>query len=84
MTGQNLLSENVDNFVKLCYNSEGFNFSKYPNTKGDPLHTLHSIVGLKIIHQNDKDMDIIQGTTNIGENCWFIFYFFLKKIEQYN
>ena len=50
ITSHNLLNNNIGNFLKLCYNKANCNFSKYPNIKGDPLHTLHSSVGYKIIN----------------------------------
>jgi geranylgeranyl transferase type-1 subunit beta len=63
LTGKNLLNEKIDIFLKLCYNEESCNFSKYPNGKGDPLHTLHSCVGMKILTETDKNLEIIQGIT---------------------
>lgn len=34
----------------LCFKPMEQSFAKYPSTKsGDPLHTMHSITGLKIL-----------------------------------
>lgn len=68
LTGESLLNDKIENFLRLCYNEESFNFSKYPNMKGDPLHTLHSTVGLRILNSQDQNVNIIQGLTITNNN----------------
>lgn len=42
-----------------CYRNEQKSFGKYVESKhGDPVHTFHSITGLKIIHNQVGDLSL--------------------------
>lgn len=61
LTGKNLLSPFIGNFLDICLTSVGA-YSKYPEMKmGDPVHTLHSIVGGKIIRDQYNELHLAKG-----------------------
>ena len=50
LTGENLLSTDVEKFIEMCYKPEERGFAKYPDSKrADPVHTFHSVTGMKIL-----------------------------------
>lgn len=60
LSGKNLLNENVENFIWMCFNEKGQNFGKYPKSGGDPVHTFHSITGLKILRNDLGGLSLSQ------------------------
>jgi hypothetical protein len=57
LTGRNLLSGVIENFIMECYEKVKKNFRKhYHHSKGDPVHTFHSILGLRIIGGNAEEI----------------------------
>lgn len=61
LTGKNLLTENIKSFLHICFTKTG-SYGKYPEmAKGDPLHTLHSLVGGKIIRGQWEGLSLERG-----------------------
>lgn len=49
LANKSILSPNIGNFLHICMTAAG-SYSKFPEAdRGDPLHTLHSLVGGKIL-----------------------------------
>lgn len=63
LAGKNLLSPKIENFLEMCFRPENCSFSKYPNTKGDPIHTLHSVYGQAIITGQLDILNLEKGLT---------------------
>lgn len=61
LVGKNLLNDNIVNFLSICYDEKSHGFSKFPFKKADPLHTLHSNVGLYILKDNLGNICLEQG-----------------------
>lgn len=58
---RNLLSENIGNFIEMCFKPEEQSFAKYPsNKRGDPVHTFHSVMGLKILKGETEGISLSQ------------------------
>lgn len=54
ITEKNLLNPKVENYINLCFKEDECSFSKYPNSQsGDPVHTTHSIVGIKLCRREE-------------------------------
>ena len=52
LSGKNLLNSEIAKFLMKCYKDDQNCFSKYmENKSGDPVHTFHSITGLKILNE---------------------------------
>lgn len=61
LTGKNLLNANIGHFLHICTTTSGA-YSKFPeSTNGDPLHTLHSLVGGKILRDAWKELTLERG-----------------------
>jgi prenyltransferase beta subunit len=63
LTGRNLLNPKVENFIGLCFKEKECSFSKYPSSSnGDPVHTAHSLVGVKLARSDIDRLRLEKGT----------------------
>ena len=62
LAGRDLLNPLVENFIGLCFREADCSYSKYPSSKsGDPVHTTHSLTGLRLARQQSAGLDLVKG-----------------------
>ena len=62
LTQRDLLNPSVENFIDLCFKETDCSYGKYPSYKsGDPVHTTHSLTGLRLARQQCSGLDLLKG-----------------------
>jgi hypothetical protein len=61
LTKSQILNPRIEEFVMACYEEQRMNFRKhYAVVKGDPVHTFHSVLGLEILKNGEKNVSAAQ------------------------